>query len=160
MTTRWALVSVLAFACGCGDDAKGGAGAGAGGMGTGGAGAGGMGAGGAGAGGAGAGGMGVAFASCTTFDDHTAAADPRAISTMGFNYAPKCIQIKAGQSVNIAASSVHPLKPGPQAGNPIPAMSTSPVMVTFNVEGVFGYFCMNHGAVNGTGMAGAIQVVP
>ena len=148
MRTIWGLVSgvVLAFTCGCGDDAKGAGGAGAG-------------AGGAGAGGAGAGGA-AAFASCTAFDDHTTAADPRVISTMGFDYAPKCIRIKTGQSVNIAASSVHPLRPGPQAGNPIPAMSTSPVMVTFNVEGVFGYFCMNHGAANGTGMAGAIEVVP
>lgn len=104
--------------------------------------------------------MGVAFAGCTAFEDHTAAGDPRAVTTMGFSYAPKCVQIKKGQTVNLAASAVHPLKPGPQAGNPIPAMSTSPAMVTFNAEGVFGFFCLNHGAADGTGMAGAIQVVP
>ncbi len=104
--------------------------------------------------------MGAAFAGCTTFEDHTAAADPRAVATMGFSYTPKCMQIKKGQTVNVAASAVHPLKPGPQAGNPIPPMSTSAQMVTFNTEGTFGYFCMNHGAADGTGMAGAIQVVP
>lgn len=145
--SRIALAVALSISLGCGDDDKGGGGTGGGAAGTGG-GAGGM------------GGMGAAFAGCTTFEDQTDAAAMRRVSVgAGNTYTPKCMRVKVGQTVTIAASATHPLRPGPQAGNPI-QQASSDAMTTFTGAGVFGFFCQNHGSSTGMGMAGAIEVVP
>jgi plastocyanin len=143
-------------------------GAGTGGAGTGGAGAGGAGGGGAGAGGAGAGGAGAggsggaAYAGCTTFDDRTAGGNMTRLVRAGIGgnlYAPKCMRVRVGQTVTIEASTTHPLSPAAQTGNPITAGTTNQ---TFQpaTAGIYGYYCMIHGTPDGSGMAGALEVVP
>ena len=103
----------------------------------------------------------MTFADCTTFEDRTAASAARVVAFNGFAYSPKCIRIKAGQAVEIPASTTHPLRAALQANNPIPAgPSTGAQTVTFPAAGLFGYWCANHGGVTGTGMAAAIDVVP
>ncbi len=43
----------------------------------------------------------------------------------------------------------------------IPATSSgSSVSITFSAAGLYGYYCTAHGTKTGSGMAGAIQVVP
>jgi plastocyanin len=101
------------------------------------------------------------FAGCTSFEDRTAEGASRVIAFSGSAYAPKCIRIKKGQSVSIAASSFHPLEPAP--GNPSGDLAGSDATATrtLTVPGTYGYFCPNHGTGtgNGSGMAGAIEVV-
>lgn len=80
------------------------------------------------------------------------------IETSGFSYTPKCLKILVGTQVMLSASRHHPLAPQAQENNPITA-SQSPVTITFEQPGVFGYFCERHGNATGQGMAGAIQVV-
>jgi len=149
---------------GAGTGGAGMGGAGAGGAGMGGAGSGGAGMGGAGAGGAGAGGAGsggAAFAGCTTFDDRTVGpTNTRTVRTLATRtYSPKCMRVRVGQSAVIEASTMYPLAPAPQSGNPVPAGTTNQ---TFQLTqaGVFGYYCTTLGTSTGTGMAGAIEVVP
>ena len=86
------------------------------------------------------------------------------ISTAGMAYSPKCLQIKKGTKVTFPASSVHPLSALKEVlnfKNPLitPTPKTAPITLEFNSTGVFGYFCVNHGSANGSGMAGAIEVI-
>jgi plastocyanin len=104
------------------------------------------------------------FANCTTFTDHTDGGTP----TVGFggglgnNYSPKCLRIKAGQSITFSgAFTSHPLD---QACGPVDVITAtdtgSTASFTFSATGRYGYFCTVHGTSTGTGMAGAINVVP
>ncbi len=81
------------------------------------------------------------------------------------SYSPRCLRVKAGTKVTLPASGVHPLQgilnttvanPFLNAGGAATAAQTA----TLTSPGFFGYFCTKHGTAQGTGMAGAIQVVP
>ena len=103
-----------------------------------------------------AGGCSSGFAGCSTFSDGTA------ISFASFSYTPKCLRVKVGQAVSFSGSfSAHPLE---QACGPAPVItataSGSSASFSFSKPGLYGYYCTLHGAASGTGMAGAIEVVP
>ncbi len=101
--------------------------------------------------------------------DRTAAGDTRTVMFSGVAYNPKCMRIKAGQTVTWMGNfGPHPLAKGitnaattpgvDSPGNPItPTTTGNMLMVTFPAAGTFAYFCTNHDAL---GMYGAIQVVP
>jgi len=87
------------------------------------------------------------------------------VGTTGASYTPRCLRLKIGSNLNIAASNSHPLQ-GMSAingvENPFFKMGNShntPQSRTLNTVGFFGYFCTRHGDASGNGMAGAIQVV-
>jgi plastocyanin len=91
---------------------------------------------------------------------------PFTVVTQGASYSPKCLRVKKGTSLNIQASSRHPLQGIPDStsdlANPIydelgGAVTTK--TYTFNDVGVFGYYCIAHGNDLGEGMAAAILVV-
>jgi plastocyanin len=95
--------------------------------------------------------------------DLTAAAADRRIEQIGISYMPECIRIRVGQSVTWNADFVaHPLSSGsptggPQPGSPITETITgSTKTFTFPAEGVFGFWCEEHGAA----MMGAVYVEP
>ena len=96
---------------------------------------------------------------CTTFVDHTAAADARSLTwSLSISSSPdRCMKIKVGQSVTWNGSfTTHPLHDdGGDSPNPISA-STSPTgPIAFAAAGTFGYICGVHASMNG-----AILVVP
>jgi plastocyanin len=93
--------------------------------------------------------------------DHTAAADPRAITfPLGgapAQYSIPCMHIKVGQSVTWSgAFTNHPLEPmGGDANSPIVLTGTgASVTFAFAAAGVYGFDCANHPGV----MHGAIRV--
>lgn len=95
--------------------------------------------------------------------DLTAAGATRTIEEQGIAYMPKCIRIKAGQSVTWNADfASHPLSSGtpaggPQAGSPITTTTAgSTKSFTFPAAGVFGFYCQVHV----TAMMGAVYVEP
>lgn len=98
---------------------------------------------------------------CTTFEDHTAAGDARAIAFGGANglaYVPSCMEIKAGQIVTWNGDfSLHPLAAfNGDANSPIQSTSTgTTVQFTFANAGTFGFHCQVHAQ-----MIGAVKVVP
>jgi plastocyanin len=95
--------------------------------------------------------------------DLSAAADDRTIAQVDISYTPRCIRIKKGQSVTWDAEfTFHPMtsgspSTGEQPGSPI-TQTSSGTTVTFNFpdEGVFGFWCEEHGRA----MMGAIYVEP
>ena len=83
----------------------------------------------------------------------------------GFAYAPRCLKVHVGASVTLPGNGTHPLRGAPDidgVANPFPADSgaTSNVTRTLSNEGFYGYYCERHGSPDGTGMAGAVWVVP
>ena len=120
------------------------------------------------AGAAGAGGA-AALNGCNDADfiDGTADAFDRTIAfggTVGTKYAPKCLRIKAGQTVTFSGPfSFHPLLPGStptmpdtgSPGNPITSTATGMSQAfTFPAAGSYPYLCMVHFA---TGMTGVVR---
>jgi plastocyanin len=72
------------------------------------------------------------------------------------------VTIKAGQSVTFAgAFDSHPLNPDCGSSNPIQGTTTgTSASFTFPAAGTYGFNCNIHGAPNGSGMSGVIEVVP
>ena len=105
-----------------------------------------------------------AYAGCTTFTDLTApGADRRLVFPRNGNqYQPRCVKVRFGQSVTFEGDfGEHGLASGcgPVASG-LAASSGTTVTTTFDrALGVFGFFCTKHGEANGSGMAGAIEVV-
>lgn len=103
---------------------------------------------------------------CTpsSYEDHTAASDPRAITfpmTDPAPYQPPCMHIKVGQSVTWTGGNfaAHPLEPhGGDTPTPINIVAdgTTPVAIPFPTAGTFGFECAEHP----TTMHGAIFVSP
>lgn len=94
------------------------------------------------------------YAGCNTFTDGTTITFPNVNDT----YSPKCLRVRVGQQVTFSGDLAdHPLQQscGP-AANAISGGATA----TFTVPGVYGYWCTDHGSSGGSGMAGAIEVVP
>lgn len=104
------------------------------------------------------------YASCTTFTDLTAMTTVMIATGPGLVYTPNCIKVKQGTTINIQGSSTHPLSAASCSPTDFVNGGASGVMTTANytvgTTGIFGFFCKVHGADNGNGMAGAIQVVP
>ena len=76
----------------------------------------------------------------------------------GFTYVPADITIKVGTEITLPAEPGHPLKGvTSEADNPIPALSTAPVKVTFNKVGKFTFHCQFHGTAT-TGMKDTVTV--
>ncbi len=105
------------------------------------------------------------FAGCQSFMDATADNASRAIAfggALGNEYAPKCLQVRRGQSVSFGGSfQVHPLQQACGVGSSLEGTVSEGMSkeVTLNEVGDFGYFCTVHGTAAGTGMAGLIRVV-
>jgi len=104
------------------------------------------------------------YSGCTSFTDLTLAANPTVRFPVGGDrYSPDCIRVKLGQSVTFEGTFFsHPLA---QGCGPVPALLEASTNNTFTVTfdqglGVYGYFCTQHGSQSGSGMAGAIEVVP
>ncbi|MBK7862286.1 MAG: hypothetical protein IPJ65_27495 [Archangiaceae bacterium] len=124
------------------------------------------GAGGGDAGGASAGGSaGGVEAGCPGYADCIAFTEPATLEVTFPNgnesYEPQCLKVHAGQSVTFSGSfASHPLsqKCGPAVV--LAGQSGSNRTFTFTVPGVYGYYCTQHGTSSGSGMAGAIEVVP
>lgn len=114
--------------------------------------------------GAGPAACGTTFASCSTFEDRTAAGASRTINFVPNQYTPRCLRIKAGQTVTFSgAFGSHPLQGACGASAVLPASQLdtgSTATFTFSTAGLYGYFCTFHGSSTGGGMAGAIQVDP
>ena len=106
-----------------------------------------------------------AFAGCQSLTDATAAGADRTIRfgvEQGNNYAPKCLEVKKGQTITFEGDFVlHPLS---AACGTLEETLASTVetgtnsTITFDQAGDFGYFCTKHGTPAGTGMAGFIRV--
>lgn len=102
------------------------------------------------------------YADCTEYLDLTDALATRTISFGPNFYSPKCIRIRAGQTVTFAGEfSSHPLRRASCSPTGIAdASSGTSRAFTLSTLGVHGYHCNLHGTDAGLGMAGAIQVVP
>ena len=103
---------------------------------------------------------------CKATDYVDAQADASIATGPGASYTPRCLRVHVGTSVKIGASAMHPLKAMAAVNgivNPLnlPASGAdAAVTQVFSASGFYGYFCGHHGTIQGTGMAGAIQVVP
>ena len=94
------------------------------------------------------------YAGCTTFTDGTTVTFPNLNDT----YSPKCLRVRVGQQVTFAGDfGDHPLE---QSCGPAANVINGTATATFTVPGVYGYWCTDHGSSGGSGMAGAIEVVP
>src|SRR5690606_7783131 len=107
-----------------------------------------------------------AFAGCTSLTDAKADGAERTITfgeRLGNAYAPKCLEVKKGQTVTFNGDfDVHPLAAAcgtleDTLGSTVEAGTDS--AITFDEAGDFGYYCSKHGTPAGTGMAGFIRVV-
>ncbi len=84
-------------------------------------------------------------------------------ASFGF-FTPKCLRVKKGTSVTINASNSHPVSSMNDVlgfANPLRNLGrqTTKFSQQFLEPGIFGFFCEHHGDINGSGMAGAIEVV-
>jgi len=106
----------------------------------------------------------VAFAGCTTLEDHTAdtmVTIDVVMPTPGtYAYSPNCIRIQAGTIVTITNTAFHPLTSAPcsPADSPISSGPSTTTDFTFATAGSYGFFCGNHGTSDGQFMAGLIVV--
>jgi plastocyanin len=106
------------------------------------------------------------FAGCGSYTVRTGAGDSRDITfdNGNFTFLPNCMQVQAGQTVTwLGDFTMHPLRgaPGNPGNNVIPSTNTGANRpVTFTTPGFYGFHCNIHGAPDGSGMAGTIQVVP
>ncbi len=101
------------------------------------------------------------FADCTSFVDAAAGDAGTIVTFQDFVYAPKCLQLRAGQTAVFQGDFVrHPLR---QACGPAVTLDDTHGTVssfTFTVPGVYGYYCLDHGNPQGQVMSGTIRVVP
>lgn len=110
---------------------------------------------------------------CTTFIDRSTPGDTRTVEfggAVGLAYAPKCLRIRAGQTVTFnGAFSDHPLSrgvapsratsnPAAPANNPIVGTAGGTTAAfTFPDAGLFPYYCEAH---QDMGMFGVVEVIP
>lgn len=104
------------------------------------------------------------FAGCVAFTDLS---DASALREVRFGrgadtYEPKCVRIRVGQALTFRGNfDSHPLDPACGAASAITSTSGGQLAsFTFNTPGTFGYYCSAHGSSTGSGMAGAVEVVP
>jgi plastocyanin len=104
----------------------------------------------------------AAFAGCSSFTDATAPGADRTVHFQDFSYDPKCLLVRAGQTVTFAGDFIrHPLTPscGPELVLDNRDTRTTASFVLENA-GFYGYYCLDHGNPQGDVMSGAIEVVP
>lgn len=78
----------------------------------------------------------------------------------GFSYSPSCLRVDVGTAVTLPGASFHPLAQGcgmEDVG--IADGATTNQTVTFTTAGTYGFYCMFHGAPDGSGMAMLVEVV-
>ena len=88
-----------------------------------------------------------------------------AVTSLGFNYAPKCLKVSAGATVTFNGET-SPRTPWRRprcaerlTGNPITATSTGTTeSFTFPTPGFYAYYCTFHGSTATTFMTGVIWV--
>jgi plastocyanin len=101
------------------------------------------------------------FANCATFTELDAGVTIH-FPVGGLRYSPNCLRLHLGQSVTFVGDfGPHPLS---QACGPVTGLFSAGLGNSFTTTftaglGVYGYFCSEHGSSNGSGMAGAIEVV-
>jgi plastocyanin len=105
-----------------------------------------------------------AFSGCTTFVDLRSDPNPTIRFPVGGDrYAPDCVRVRVGQIVTFLGDfGPHELA---QSCGPVPSLvsasSGQQLTVAFTEGvGVYGFYCTQHGGQSGSGMAGAIEVVP
>jgi plastocyanin len=104
----------------------------------------------------------AAFAGCVSFTDSTAADADRTVHFQDYDYNPKCLMVRAGQTVTFSGDFIrHPLTPscGPELLLEYRDTAASASFV-MGAVGIYGYYCLDHGNPQGDVMSGAIQVVP
>jgi plastocyanin len=104
----------------------------------------------------------AAFAGCASFVDATAADADRTVHFQDYSYDPKCLMVRAGQTVTFSGDFIrHPLTPscGPEL---LLEFRDTTTAASFEMDavGVYGYYCLDHGDPQGDTMSGAIEVVP
>jgi hypothetical protein len=114
----------------------------------------------------------TALAPCGTPGAYTTTGNTITFPGASFQYTPRCLRISRGASNmvtwNADASENfgnHPLNPSTRgtAGTPITVTNgaaTTTASFNFTADGFFPFFCGVHGADDGSGMSGVIQVVP
>ena len=102
------------------------------------------------------------FAGCSTFQDVTLGTATVSFGgAAGIAYSPKCLKVKAGQMVTFQGGfGVHPLAQACGPAQVITNGTGTQTAFTFSVAGTYGFYCTLHGSAAGTGMAGALLVVP
>jgi plastocyanin len=155
---RIGVVAVLvgaALACG---SSTGGTGGGSGGSGGGGGGTGGSG--GSGGGTADAGLCPTTYANgCATVTDLTDGGSTATFDWPTVFNAPACIKVKTFQTISFTGvGTFHPLIQDCGPRHPINGEQDAPFTATFQVSGLYGVHCPNHGLPDGTGMGLAIEV--
>ena len=86
------------------------------------------------------------------------------VAFKGLGYAPRCLTVREGATVTLPGSSIHPLQGMAKiagVSNPFQtgAGQSNAVAQDLKILGYYGFFCTNHGAPNGSGMAGAVRVI-
>lgn len=93
-----------------------------------------------------------------------ALADPRVISTQPMTFSPHIVAVKPGETVSFQNSDMteHNVAWDDNAVAPEPAQPQviwdQPVSRTFTTPGTYRFYCTNHGAPGGHGMAGEVIV--
>lgn len=93
--------------------------------------------------------------SCALAWPAAAAAADREIATAGESYRPAAVQVLPGDTVTIAASSLHPLRYEDEAPG---GHASGSYARAFPAPGEFRFYCTNHGGPGGAGMAGRVLV--
>ncbi len=103
----------------------------------------------------------TAYAGCTKCTDLTGMASTTVAFGSGFDYTSECLRVDVGTTVTLPGASIHPLGQGCGAEDVGIAAggATADQTVTFDTVGTYGFYCMFHGAPDGTGMAMAVEVV-
>jgi plastocyanin len=107
------------------------------------------------------GGCPAGYAGCVSFADATGPAASRVITFRDYEYTPKCLRVRAGQSVTFQGDFVvHPLRTSCAPERVLLESSGTSTTFTMRLPGFYGYYCLDHGNEIGQAMAGAVEVVP
>jgi plastocyanin len=110
------------------------------------------------------------FAGCTSFVDGTDPQADRTVAFQNYDYIPKCLAIRAGQTVTFKGNFYfHPLRTGCGPALVLDCRNTGVedagdngvLSFTLTLPGLYGYYCLDHGSADGTvRMSAAIDVLP
>ena len=108
------------------------------------------------------------FSGCTTFVDATSPSASRVILYRDFEYAPKCLTVKAGQTVTFQNAdqpptdfAFHPLTTACGPSAVLTKNTGVDATFTMSVPGVYDYYCLDHGSDDGRGaMSAVLEVLP
>jgi len=105
-----------------------------------------------------------ALAPCNNTTDYGSVGSTTTITNAGTTFSPNCVAVHAGTTVtwNVNFSS-HTLNASTRGSpnNPIPTTTSgTSATATFSTVGFYPFYCSFHGANDGSGMSGVIQVVP